>query len=136
MTWSTRTNAPRRLTGRAAQARRARILARDRVCRACEEQPSTVVDHIVNLATSGRDDRLVTDAELRGLCKACHDAKTHRESMASRPSRRRAAEPHPGELDTPRGWQGGRHPYDLAIRESVALGISQSVTPETNRGEQ
>ena len=98
MTWSKRTDGPPRLHGRASQTRRARILARDRICRACGERPATVVDHIVNLATSGRDDRLVTDAELRGLCKPCHDAKTSQESRTNRVSRQRAPEPHPGEV--------------------------------------
>ena len=55
---------------------RARIIARDPICRApgCIH-PSTDVDHIVPKALGGSDD----DDNLQGLCKTCHSRKTARE---------------------------------------------------------
>jgi 5-methylcytosine-specific restriction enzyme A len=98
MAWSKRTDGPPRLHGRASQSRRARVLARNGGrCVRCNA-PATIADHIVNLAVSGKDDRLVSDAEMQGLCGACHDAKTSRESRTNRVSRQRAPEPHPGEV--------------------------------------
>lgn len=96
MAWQRRADGPPRLRGRASQARRARILARDPVCRACLVRASVIADHIVNLAVSGKDDRLVTDDEMQGLCQDCSDAKTHTESMPARAQR--PSERHPGEV--------------------------------------
>ena len=98
MSWADRKDAPQRLRGRANQARRAQVLALHPVCRICRARPSTIADHIVNLATSGKDDRLVTVDEMQGLCIYCHNAKTAREAYHVRPSRYRQPEPHPGDV--------------------------------------
>lgn len=63
------------------RARRARVLRRDPMCRACHVRPSTEVDHIV----AGDDHR---QANLQGLCHQCHRAKTSREATEARARRR------------------------------------------------
>jgi len=100
MSWGKRTTAPPRLRGRASQERRAEVLARNGGrCVRCNQVRAAIADHIVNLGkVSGRDDRTVTASEMQGLCKSCHDAKTHEESMTARPSRKREQERHPGDL--------------------------------------
>ena len=98
MTWHHERRNPTRLTGRPGQRRRARILARDPICRACRINPSTVADHIINLERSMKDDRTVTDEEMQGLCKGCSNAKSAREAAAGKPTRLRPAERHPGEV--------------------------------------
>lgn len=69
-----------------------RILQRDPTCRlqlrGCTNV-STEVDHI-------GDKHDHSDANLRGLCHPCHAKRTHEQSLAARPSRRRPAERHPG----------------------------------------
>ena len=63
------------------------ILARDPICKICDEAPSTQVDHIV----PRRPDQHaadVTEEELQGLCKPCHSSKTRAEN-APRSKRRR-----------------------------------------------
>lgn len=62
---------------------RARILARDVICRVCAatkplhlRQLSTEVDHRTPLWRGGSDD----DENLQGLCEDCHKAKTAAES--------------------------------------------------------
>jgi 5-methylcytosine-specific restriction endonuclease McrA len=74
---------------------RARILARDPICKKCGVRPSAFCDHIVAKA----DDH--SDAGLQGLCGPCHDQKSSREGNDAqranpRPGRRRPDEPHPG----------------------------------------
>ena len=65
-----------RVGGQAGVERRARVLARFPRCAQCHLRPSTVADHIVNLAAGGED----TEANMQGLCKPCHDAKTQVEA--------------------------------------------------------
>lgn len=76
---------------------RARILARDPICKICGTRPSTHCDHIVAKA----DDH--SDTGLQGVCGPCHDQKSAREGAAAakakgRPGRARPDEPHPGLL--------------------------------------
>ena len=65
-----------RLGGQAGVERRARVLARYPHCAHCHTRPSTIADHVVNLAAGGED----TEANMQGLCKPCHDAKTQVEA--------------------------------------------------------
>jgi 5-methylcytosine-specific restriction protein A len=56
---------------------RARVLARDPVCVACEVQPSTEVDHVERLRdvlAAGGDP--YDEANLMALCHDCHSRKT------------------------------------------------------------
>lgn len=74
---------------------RARILARDPVCKICGVRPSTHCDHIVAKA----DDH--SETGLQGVCGPCHDQKSAREGAAAakaadRPTRKRPPEAHPG----------------------------------------
>ena len=74
---------------------RARILARDPVCKLCGVRPSTHCDHIVAKA----DDH--SETGLQGVCGPCHDQKSAREGAAAaqaagRPTRKRPTEQHPG----------------------------------------
>lgn len=46
------------------------------MCRACGRRASAEVDHIVPLSEGGAD----VIANMQGLCRACHRAKTCRES--------------------------------------------------------
>jgi 5-methylcytosine-specific restriction endonuclease McrA len=74
---------------------RARILARDPICRICNVRPSAFCDHI----EAKTDDH--SDAGLQGVCGPCHDQKSSREGNAAqqqnpRPSRQRPHEQHPG----------------------------------------
>lgn len=73
---------------------RARILARDPVCKLCGVRPSTHCDHIVAKADDHRD------VGLQGVCGPCHDQKSSAEGNAAqraakRPGRR-PPEQHPG----------------------------------------
>ena len=76
-----------RLAGRANQARRQRVFARNPLCVRCLQQDrvslATIADHIINLQEGGVDD----ETNLQGLCQACSDVKTHEE--ATRGLRRR-----------------------------------------------
>lgn len=65
-----------RLAGQAGMERRARVLARFPLCAQCHTRRSTIADHIVNLAAGGDD----SEANMQGLCKPCHDAKTQVEA--------------------------------------------------------
>ena len=76
---------------------RARILARDPICKMCGVRPSAFCDHIIAKA----DDH--SDAGLQGLCGPCHDQKSSREGNEAqranpRPGRQRPSEQHPGLL--------------------------------------
>lgn len=74
---------------------RARVLARDPICRICGVRPSTRCDHIV----AKTDDH--TQAGLQGVCKECHDQKSSAEGNAAQRANphagsRRPPEQHPG----------------------------------------
>lgn len=80
-------------------AARARILARDPICKHCGQRPSTIADHITPVAEGGSDD----ETNGQGLCAPCHDLKTHAEQQRGmkrwnerRPRQRRTPEQHPG----------------------------------------
>ena len=68
---------------------RGMVLARDPVCVACCRAPSVTVDHIVPKHRGGEDE----EANLQGLCLACHAAKTAAEGNAAKISRRRTPRP-------------------------------------------
>jgi 5-methylcytosine-specific restriction protein A len=74
----------KRKRGRAGQRDRKQVLDEEPFCRLCLERglyvASDVVDHIVNLAAGGSDDR----ANKQGLCDPCHDAKTREEARRGR----------------------------------------------------
>ena len=63
-------------------ALRAQVLAEEPCCRVCRGggTDDDIVDHVVSLAADGTDDR----ANLQRLCRRCSNAKTARESLASR----------------------------------------------------
>jgi 5-methylcytosine-specific restriction protein A len=69
-------SADKRLSGRRAMARNARILAHNPLCVICVREGRTTVavevDHIVPLHKGGADD----ESNLAGICKSCHAAKT------------------------------------------------------------
>ena len=74
---------------------RARVLARDLICKICDVRPSTHCDHIEAKTDAHVDDRL------QGVCGPCHDQKSSREGNAARhanprPGRNRPPEEHPG----------------------------------------
>lgn len=75
---------------------RARILARDPVCRICRRRPATEVDHIQR----GDDHR---PHNLRGVCSPCHASKSGREGGQAAAARRvpasRPPEKHPGYIE-------------------------------------
>lgn len=87
--WQAKPAAPVRLRGRANQARRRRLFAREPLCRSCVASGrvtmATIADHIVPLAEGGAD----TEANLQPLCASCHDAKTRKESVRANPTARR-----------------------------------------------
>jgi 5-methylcytosine-specific restriction endonuclease McrA len=58
---------------------RGAVLARDPICKACDNALSTQVDHIVPLEDGGDPYRL---EGLQGLCDPCHWSKTARENAA------------------------------------------------------
>ncbi len=55
---------------------RATVLRLEPQCRACGE-PATVVDHVVPLQDGGTHDV----ANLRPLCKRCHDRRTYSDTL-------------------------------------------------------
>jgi len=65
-----------RIRGRALQAMRARLFKENPLCVMCAKAGrvtvATELDHIVALVNGGQNE----DANLQGLCKACHDDKT------------------------------------------------------------
>jgi 5-methylcytosine-specific restriction enzyme A len=74
---------------------RAKVLARDPVCRICGVRPSSHCDHIEAKTDDHAEDRL------QGVCEPCHLQKSSREGNQARqatasPGRRRPEEPHPG----------------------------------------
>ncbi|MFE9432330.1 HNH endonuclease signature motif containing protein [Streptomyces sp. NPDC006640] len=76
---------------------RAKVLARDPICKICNVRPSTHCDHIEAKTDAHAEDRL------QGLCGPCHDQKSSREGNDAqranpRPGRTRPPEQHPGLL--------------------------------------
>jgi len=65
-----------RLRGRALQAARAELFAREPFCRLCRVSLATIRDHIVPLAEGGQE----AEHNVQPLCQVCSDRKTHRES--------------------------------------------------------
>lgn len=76
--WAGRREGSSSQRGYGAAWRRLRevVLARDPLCRMCETEVSTVVDHILHKEFGG-DDSL---GNLQGLCDGCHTIKTRAES--------------------------------------------------------
>ena len=56
------------------------VLKEEPVCRLCGARPSVTADHIVPVSQGGTHDR----ANLRGVCKQCHDARSQRQAAAAR----------------------------------------------------
>jgi 5-methylcytosine-specific restriction protein A len=50
------------------------ILRRDPICVVCNHNPSTIVDHVID--HRGDETLFFDPANLRGICKPCHDFKT------------------------------------------------------------
>ncbi|MEU2514322.1 HNH endonuclease signature motif containing protein [Streptomyces syringium] len=76
---------------------RARILARDPLCRICAVRRSTQVDHIKAMTDDHRE------TALQGVCYPCHAQKSAAEGAAGRarrPGRRRPEEQHPGRISS------------------------------------
>ena len=78
--WENRPNSRARGYGHVWRKLRERILARDPVCVLCWRAPSTQCDHIVPKSKGGTD----SDANLRGICRRCHDSKSGLEGQAAR----------------------------------------------------
>ena len=78
-TWTKKAQAPKRITGRRLQRLRAELFARDPLCADCRRQGrvtlATQRDHILALEEGGQD----VEANVQGLCIACHDAKSEAE---------------------------------------------------------
>jgi len=82
--WDGRPNAGERGYGQAWRVRRERVLKRDGgLCVPCRQDgrlvPATMVDHIRPKYLGGDDD----DANLRAICRRCHDTKTGQEGQAA-----------------------------------------------------
>lgn len=75
---------PKRITGRALQARRERKRAEQPLCIRCLERHIvrawTQLDHAIALTNGGED----TDENTQGLCDECHAEKT-REDLGQQP---------------------------------------------------
>jgi 5-methylcytosine-specific restriction endonuclease McrA len=74
---------------------RAKVLARDPVCKICGVRPSSHCDHIEAKTDAHSEDRL------QGVCEPCHLQKSSREgndAQRANPSagRKRPPEQHPG----------------------------------------
>ena len=73
-----------RMRGRRLQEARAELFRRNPLCVNCERNVITRLaterDHIINLAEGRTDD----PSNMQGLCKPCHQAKTHSESNRAR----------------------------------------------------
>jgi 5-methylcytosine-specific restriction protein A len=88
---STTTSSTARGYGRAWQARRRVVLARDPICKLCNRAPSTEVDHIKPKRRGGGDEL----ENLQGACTPCHRDKTERDKRvwASPEGQRRGGRP-------------------------------------------
>lgn len=74
---------------------RAKVLARDPICKICGVRPSSHCDHIKAKTDAHAQDRL------QGVCATCHGLKSSREGNDAQranpqPGRLRPQEPHPG----------------------------------------
>lgn len=83
--WSrTPGTAVKRVTGRRLQRERARLFEREPLCVLCKPRglvaAATQRDHIIPLAEGGKDE----DANIQGLCDACHREKTLAEALRGR----------------------------------------------------
>lgn len=67
-----RPSASARGYGRTWQRLRRMVLAREPVCRSCQREPASEVDHIIALDKGGTN----AMENLQGLCKPCHSRKT------------------------------------------------------------
>ena len=67
---------------------RSQILARDPVCRVCNQAEAVQVDHIVPLSQGGGDEY----SNLQGICLPCHKDKTAREQSSYLPRVETASE--------------------------------------------
>jgi 5-methylcytosine-specific restriction enzyme A len=79
MSWQKRTDYGR-ISGRALQTLRNRILNDEPLCRSCTSKgkvtAATEIDHIIPLSKGGTYD----DENLQPLCAECHKAKTARDT--------------------------------------------------------
>jgi 5-methylcytosine-specific restriction protein A len=76
---------------------RAKVLARDPLCKICGVRPSSHCDHIEAKTDAHAEDKL------QGVCSTCHGLKSSREGNDAQaanpqPGRKRPDEPHPGLL--------------------------------------
>lgn len=82
-------HATKRTRGRKLQAMRAALFARQPLCEECERAGRVTVatqrDHRIPLAEGGADD----ERNEQALCDACHELKSHAESVRARAGRRR-----------------------------------------------
>lgn len=82
--WAKKPTATKRVTGRKLQAMRADLFSRNPLCVECQRHDrvtlATQRDHIIPLAEGGRDD----DANVQGLCHACHEEKSLAEAQRGR----------------------------------------------------
>lgn len=75
-----------RVRGRALQRLREQLFQRQPLCVLCLQKTPPVIsvsvvrDHIQNLASGGGDD----DANVQGICEACHAEKTQQEATRGR----------------------------------------------------
>jgi len=77
------------------QAIRAKVIARDPICKICDVRPSSHCDHIEAKTDAHAEDRP------QGVCATCHGLKSSREGNDAqranpKPGRKRPDEPHPG----------------------------------------
>jgi 5-methylcytosine-specific restriction protein A len=82
--WAKRADAPKRITGRRLQRKRAELFARDPLCVMCRDKGrvslATQRDHKLSLGEGGTDD----DDNVQGLCADCHEEKTLAEALRGR----------------------------------------------------
>jgi 5-methylcytosine-specific restriction endonuclease McrA len=76
---------------------RAKVLARDPICKICDVRPSSHCDHVKAKTDDHAEDRL------QGVCATCHGLKSSAEGRAAKaanppPGRKREPEQHPGLL--------------------------------------
>lgn len=79
------------------RAIRAKVLARDPICKICDVRPSTHCDHQQAKTDAHAEDKL------QGVCATCHGLKSSREGNDAqrdnpKPGRKRPSEQHPGLL--------------------------------------